>query len=601
MQDTLFVVASIGLIGIACQWLGWWVKLPAILFLLLAGILIGPVLGWVDPDRMFGNLLFPFVSLGVAVILFEGSLTLKFRDIRGLERVVRRLVSVGLLVTWAVIALAAHWAVGFEWPIALLFGAVVVVTGPTVIVPMLRTVRPNARIAEVLRWEGILIDPIGALLAVLVFDFIVASSGGMAIAHTLTAFFAIILIGTASGALAGQLLGMMLRSHWVPEFLRSVTTLVVVCGVFAGANALHNESGLLAVTVLGVWLANMRGVPLDDVLDFKESLSVLLISVLFILLAARLRFYELQALGAGAVVVFVVIQFVARPLKVLAATAGSTLRWNERALLAWIAPRGIIAAAISALFAPRLAELGFAQAHLLVPLTFSVIIGTVVLQSATAGALARLLGVAEPEAKGIFIVGANPVARAIGKALHDAGLRVLLADGYWESISAARELGLRAYFGNPVSGLADRQLDLVGFGRLLALSPQHEMNALAVLRYRPEFGRGAVHRLASQQEKEAGPRFTARGVPEPVLFGEPVTYAELSGALGRGGEIRATTIDDELSWEKFVAQQPRAIPLFLIDDREQLQFFQVGAKLAPKKGWRVHALHPLEDQGAKPA
>jgi NhaP-type Na+/H+ or K+/H+ antiporter len=599
MHDTLFALASIGLIGIACQWLGWWVKLPAILFLLLAGILIGPVLDWIDPDSMFGSLLFPFVSLGVAVILFEGSLTLKFRDIRGLERVVRRMVSVGLLITWTIITLAARWAMGFEWPIALLFGALVVVTGPTVIVPMLRTVRPNARIAEVLRWEGILIDPIGALLAVLVFDFIVASGGGQAIAHTLVTFLGIVLIGTVSGAAAGQFLGVLLRSHWVPEFLRSVTTLVVVCGVFAATNWLQAESGLLAVTVLGVWLANMRGVPLDDVLDFKESLSVLLISVLFILLAARLQPADLQALGMGAVLVFVAIQFIARPLKVLAATAGSSLRWRERALLAWIAPRGIIAAAISALFAPRLAELGFAQAHLLVPLTFSVIIGTVVLQSATARALARLLGVAEPEAKGVFIVGANAVARAIAKALHDAGLRVLLADGYWESVSATRELGLRAYYGNPVSGLADRQLDLVGFGSLLALSPQHEMNALAVLRYRPEFGRGAVHRLASAQEKEAGAKIRTRAAPEPVLFGEPVTYADLASALGRGGKIRATAISEDLGWEAFLEQHSGAIPLFAIDERDRLEFFRCGVKLVPKSGWKVYALHPAEDASAK--
>ncbi|MBE0620591.1 MAG: sodium:proton antiporter [Burkholderiales bacterium] len=601
MHDTLFAVAAIGLIGIACQWLGWWVKLPAILFLLLAGILIGPLLGWVDPDLMFGNLLFPFVSLAVAVILFEGSLTLKFRDIRGLEKVVRRMVSVGLLITWTVATLAAHWAVGFDWPLALLCGALLVVTGPTVIVPMLRTVRPNVRIAEVLRWEGILIDPIGALLAVLVFDFIVASGGGHAITHTLTTFFGIILIGTASGAVAGQFLGMLLRSHWVPEYLRSVTTLVIVCGVFAAANALQAESGLLAVTVLGIWLANMRDVPLDDVLDFKESLSVLLISVLFILLAARLHPTDLQALGAGAALVFVALQLVARPLQVLASTAGSSLRWRERALLAWIAPRGIIAAAISALFAPRLAELGFAQAPLLVPLTFSVIIGTVVLQSATAGALARLLGVAEPEAKGVFIVGANPVARALGKALHDAGQRVLLADGYWESVSAARELGLRAYYGNPVSGLADRQLDLIGIGRLLALSPQHEMNALAVLRYRPEFGRGKVHRLASTPEKETGRVAKTHGAPEPILFGEPMTFADLSGALARGGQVVPTAISDDLSWENFVERFPSAIPLFAIDDRERLQFFQVGVKLAPKNGWQVHALHPVAEGETKAA
>ncbi len=204
MEHIVFQIAAVVLLGIACQWVAWWTKLPAILFLLLTGLLIGPVIGWLDPDAVFGPVLLPIVSLAVAVILFEGALTLRFADIRGLERVVRRMVSSGLLVTWLVLALAAHYLVGFGWEVALLFGALVVVTGPTVIVPMLRTVRPTARIAELLRWEGIVIDPIGALLAVLVFEFIVASGEGQALLHTLATFARMLRHGHRAGR-AGRL------------------------------------------------------------------------------------------------------------------------------------------------------------------------------------------------------------------------------------------------------------------------------------------------------------------------------------------------------------------------------------------------------------
>lgn len=591
MEHTIAALAGIALCGIACQWLAWRVQLPAILFLLLAGILAGPQFGWLDPDALFGDLLFPMVSLGVAVILFEGSLTLRLEDIRGLATVVRRLVTTGLLVTWIVVALATRVFMDFSWELSFLFGALVVVTGPTVIVPMLRTVRPNARIAEVLRWEGIVIDPIGALLAVLVYEFIVARGDSNALGHTLATFGLMVGSGLVIGVAAGYALGWLLRTHLLPDYLRSVASLAAVCSAFAASNLVQPESGLLAVTVMGMWMANMKQVPLEDVLGFKESLSLLLISVLFIVLAARLRFEQLPLLGIGAVGVFLVVQFVARPLKVAVATLGSSLSWRERALLAWIAPRGIIAAAVSALFAPRLEQMGFDKADLLVALTFVVIIGTVVLQSATARVLARALGVAEPAPRGLLIIGANPVARALGKALNEAGFRVLLVDNYWEYVSAARRAGLDVFFGSAVSDEADRQLDLVGFGRMLALSPQSELNRLAVLRYRPEFGRAGVYRLAVAPAPDGadGPR---KSTDDRVLFGDAETYAKLSGLLNKGAEVKATRLTAESDRETFAGADPRPVPLFVIDERGRLSFALAGMKFEPTNGSTVYALHP---------
>lgn len=588
---TIVSLAGIGFLSIACQWFAWWVKLPAILFLLLAGIVVGPVTGWLNPEALFGDLLFPFVSLAVAVILFEGALTLRFHEIKGLETVVRRMVTSGLLVTWAVTAIATHWLLGLPWELSFLFGAVTVVTGPTVIVPMLRTVRPNARISNILRWEGIVIDPIGALLAVLVFEFIISGQQAEALGHTLLTFAQIVGIGLALGAGAGYLLGLILRRHWLPEYLHNVATLSLVFAVFALSDSIQAESGLLTVTVMGVWLANMKNVSMENILDFKESLSVLLISGLFIILAARLNPSELKTLGWAAGGVLLAIQFVARPLKVLVSTWGSSLSWRERGLLAWIAPRGIVAAAIAALFSIRLEALGYTEAALLVPLTFLVIIGTVVLQSATARPIAKLLKVAEPEPKGFLIIGANPVARAIAKALCAKGFRTLLADSFWDNIRAARMDGLATYYGNAVSEHADRNLDLVGIGRVLALSPQKELNALACVRYRGEFGNANVFALPATTEKEKGEERVGTPKCGQLAFGKDTTYSKLASLFSKGAEIHDTRLTENFTMEDYYRKyQRRAIPLFAIDPRGRLRPFTAEEGPKPGEGWTVVGL-----------
>jgi len=593
LHDPVVAVALIGFVAILCQWFAWWVKLPAILMLLVTGLLLGPTLGLLDPDALLGDLLFPFVSLSVALILFEGSLTLRFDEIRGLERVVRNMVSIGMLTTWAIIGAASHFLVGFSWELALLFGAIMVVTGPTVIMPMLRTVRPTAHVASILRWEGIVIDPLGALLAVLVFEFIVAGESG-ALSHTLGAFGRILAIGSVLGVAGGYVLGVLLRRHWLPAYLHNVATLSVVFAVFAVSNVVQEESGLLTVTIMGIWLANMRGVPVDDILDFKESLSILLISALFIILAARIEFEQLALLGIPALLVFLVLQFVARPVKVLISTYGSTLDWRERALLAWIAPRGIVAAAISALFALRLESQGYEGAELLVPLTFMMILGTVVLQGATAGFLARMLGVSEPEPRGMLIVGANPVARAIARALNKAGYRIVVTDSYWDNIRAARMDGLKTFYGNPTSQHADRHLDLVGLGKLFGLSPQGDLNALASIRFKSEFGANEIFTLPSRGEKEGG---VSKGTPDRTgrtLFGKDVTYTKLASLISQGAEVRTTKITASFTWEDFRAKYKKKVtPLFAVTPKGHLRVFTAEDEIRPTTGWTLlYLLNP---------
>jgi len=599
-QQILLAFGGIGAAALLCQWLAWRLKLPAILFLLLTGILAGPVLHLLDPQEMFGPLLMPLVSLAVALILFEGSLTLHLSEWREIGSVVHRLVTIGALSTWVVIAVATHWLLDFDWMLAILFGSLTLVTGPTVIVPMLRVVRPKASIANILRWEGIAIDPIGALLAVVVYSFIIASSEGNGLEESLLTFGGVIFCGSLFGVFGGWLLGTLIRRQWLPEYLHNLAALAAVLGIFIGSNEVTNESGLLAVTLMGMWLANMKGVDVRHILHFKENLSVLLISGLFILLAARLDLNAMIGLGPLVLILLLVIQFIARPLNVLLSTAGSSLGWRERALLAWIAPRGIVAAAVSAIFAIRLHEAGHQGALLLVPLTFAVIIGTVVLQSATARPLARLLKVAEPAPSGFLIIGANGPARTLGKALQQLGSRVLLTDSSWENIRSARMEGLPTYFGNPASQHADAHLDLVGLGHLLALSPSGEMNTLALMRFRHELGHQRMFGLASGQESRRTDKHrTSLEHRGNQLGSEALTYAKLASQLSQGSELYSTTLTDGFSWDDYRALHgERATLLFVRDDSGWVHVVTPESTIKPAAGWTLLALIQPETVGA---
>ncbi|MEJ5041937.1 sodium:proton antiporter [Pseudomonas sp. B21-036] len=591
-QEILLAFGGIGVAALGCQWLAWRLKLPAILFLLLSGIMAGPILGWLDPQEMFGPLLMPLVSLAVALILFEGSLTLHLSQWREIGTVVRRMVTLGALSTWVVISAATHWLLGFDWLLAILFGTLTLVTGPTVIVPMLRVVRPKAAVANILRWEGIVIDPIGALLAVVVYSFIIASAAGDGLSQSLLTFAGVILCGSAFGVAGGWLLGQVIRHQWLPEYLHNLASLAAVLGIFIASNQVMHESGLLAVTLMGMWLANMKGVDVRRILHFKENLSVLLISGLFILLAARLDLNALLGLGPAVLALLLVIQLIARPLNVALSTWGSQLNWRERALLAWIAPRGIVAAAVSAIFAIRLDEAGHAGALLLVPLTFAVIIGTVVLQSATARPLARLLKVAEPAPSGFLIVGANAPARALGTALQQLGSRVLLADSSWENIRAARMEGLPTYFGHPASQHADAHLDLVGLGHLLGLSPAGELNTLACTRFRHDFGHQRLFVLASGLERQRSDKHRASDEHRGRLFGsQALTYVQLANLFNQGAELYTTHLTEAFGWADYQALHgDRATLLFARDASGWVYVVGPDTALKPGPGWTLVAL-----------
>ena len=398
-EQILIALASIVLLGIGAQWLGWRLKLPSILLLLLFGFLAGPILGIVDPDALLGETLFPLVSLAVGLILFEGGLNLKRSELVGIRSTVYLLISVGVLLTWAIGTAGAYFLLDFDITLATLLGAILVVSGPTVVIPLLNHVRPSERVTSVLKWEGILVDPVGATLAVLVFQAILGGSfESFTLTGAVTGTLLTLLIGGVLGGAGALLLLWLFSGHRVPEHLQTPVTLMLVVAVFVLANLLRAESGLMATTLMGIILANQQRVNVKHVVTFNEELGILILSALFILLAARLNLADLLAVGWRGLVFLALLVLVARPLAVLLSTIRSELPNKERLFLAWLAPRGIVAVSVASLFAFDLAEAGYAEAEALVPVTFLVVIGTVALYGLTAGPLAQRLGLSRAEA-----------------------------------------------------------------------------------------------------------------------------------------------------------------------------------------------------------
>ncbi|HHC6516667.1 TPA: cation:proton antiporter [Vibrio parahaemolyticus] len=575
------VLSAVGVIGLGCQWLAWRLRLPAILFLLLAGLIVGPFMQWLKPDEILGNLLFPLVSLAVAVILFEGSLTLNFKEIRGVSGSVWSIVSIGAIISWAATSVATHYFLGFTWELAMLFGSLTVVTGPTVIVPLLRTVRPNSTLANILRWEGILIDPLGALFVVMVYEFIVSHSA----VNSMEVFGTIIAVGVILGVASGAAVATVLRRAWLPEYLQPFAVLMVVLGVFSVSNHIESEAGLLTVTVMGMWLANAKDINIQQILHFKEHLTILLITGLFIFLAARISLDDFAALGSGALLLFVFMQLVSRPLSIFLSTMRSNLNLKDKLFLSWVAPRGIVAASISSLFAIKLIEYGVDGASLLVPMTFMVIIGTVVLQSATARPMAIALGVAEPAPRGFLLIGASRVAREIGQALARYDRRVLMTDSNWEYISQVRMMGLDYYYGNPISSHADDNLNMIGIGQVVALTPDQHFNIMACMQFVDEFGEDKVHCL--QKVKTNGNGSEKHSVAQEyhgkLLMGGNVSYTQLASLLSRGAEIKHTKLSENFTYQDYLEHHKTnlVIPLFNVEDKGKIQFCDDPDQFAP--------------------
>jgi NhaP-type Na+/H+ or K+/H+ antiporter len=602
----LLGIAAIIVLGIGAQWLAWSLKVPAILILLLFGFCVGPLAQWfhgakvLDPTELLGHVFFPIVSLSVAVILFEGGLTLNLADIRQVGRPLRNLVTIGALTTWAIVTFTGMYVLKLPVQIALLLGAILIVTGPTVIGPLLRHVKPIGQAGPLLKWEGIVIDPIGAVLALLVFEAVQTPQRLEHLAATmLVAIFKTLLIGGAFGVVAAVLLIVLFRRYWVADYLESPVALMFVIAAFAGSNVLQDESGLFAVTVMGIILANQKHVPFHHVLKFKENLSVLLVSSLFIMLGARLDASQINFFDRRTGLFLLVLILVARPVSVYLSTIGSALKWRERLFASLVAPRGIVAASVAAVFAIRLREASLPQADRLVPLVFAVIVCTVLVYGLGAKPLARWLGLTAKGSGGFVIAGANELARAIAEALQQESRMVLLVDTNPANISAARLANLGTF---PQSATSEGVLERVegsGINQLLALTPNEEVNALAALHFSRIFGRSNVYQLAPEaREAKEGKQKVSHELSGRVLFAPNLTYESLATRIARGAKIKRTKFSAEFTYERYNEMNKGATPLFLINEAGDLLVITSDFALAPKAGQTLVSLVDVPSTGA---
>lgn len=600
-HSMLIGLAMILVLGVLSQWLAWRMRLPAILLLLTVGLLVGPVSAWastfawwptwlpdrlIDPNALLGDLLVPLVSLAVAVVLFEGGLTLNISELYqgGAGRVITKLVSIGAGVAFGMSAALAYWIVGLNAPIAILLGAILVVTGPTVIGPLLRYVRPRGQVGPILKWEGIVIDPIGATLAVLVFEAIPAGPIAARVSVVLMGVANTVLIGTVVGGVCAWLMVFLIRRMYVPDTLHNPMMLMFVIAGAAISNVMQSESGLLTVVVMGVILANQRTVSISHIAEFKEHLTGLLIAVLFIVLSARIQVEQLTQLGWQSVVFIAALVLLVRPASVLVSTIGSPLNWRERVFLCWMAPRGIVAAAVASLFALRLSRDGVEGAQMLLPLTIAVVIGTVTIYGLTARHVARWLGLAKPGARGFLIAGANPLAREIAAALHQDGFDVLLVDMNYSNVQAARLAGLPAMYASILSQQVRDRIEVSSLGRLLALTPNDDVNTLAAVRFSRWFGRSNVYQLASSRGDENGQNATEE-IRGRVLFGDEFTYPWLAERLEQGAKVRRTPLTQEFRYDTFRKRLGSdALPLFLITEGGEVSIFSRSNRPTPRSG-----------------
>ena len=570
-------LAGIIILGILAQWVAWKFKIPAILPLILIGLLVGPIAAeylsedgtkWIEPiwngtKGLFpGDGLYYFVSLAISIILFEGGLTLKREEIKNVGPVITKLITLGSAITFFGAGIVAHFVFGLGWDLSFLFSGLIIVTGPTVITPILRNIPLKRDISTVLKWEGILIDPIGALVAVLVFEFISVGGGGGFTKTALMEFGKILLFGTTFGFTFAHALAFSINKKLIPHYLLNVVSLSSVLLVFVLSEIFAHESGLLAVVVMGMVLGNGKLKNLKELLYFKESLSVLLISMLFILLSANINIEDLMLLYTWkTAVLFAIVVFIIRPLAVFSSTYKSNLEFKEKLFISWVGPRGIVAAGIASLFGSKLLKQGVEGAEYITPLVFMIVLGTVLLNATTARFFAKLIGVFLKSSNAILIVGASNPARLIAKFLKEKGKRVVLIDSNKKYIEQAITDGLEAFSVNIYDDDLTDNIELNDVGYLIAMTGSDEVNEFAVNSFSNEFGEHGSYRLATSKEAA-----NYKQEDKNKFFTPKDDYINLSEAFRDNPKIYELEITSEEAYTNMLSKlfnELKSIPLFV--------------------------------------
>lgn len=564
--------------------------------MLAAGFVAGPITGIIDPELAFGDLLDPMISIGVALILFEGGLSLDLRDLRHSGKAVWRLATIGVVVGWALGALAGYYIAGLVWSVAVLFGGILIVTGPTVVIPLLRQANIQTRPNSILKWEGIVNDPTGALCAVIAYEYFrrlnqVPDASVFDVAPPLV--IAAVLAGLI-GYGAARLIAWLFPRGAIPEFLKVPVLFIAVISVFVLTNQIEHEAGLVAVTVMGVTLANRDVSSMRSIHPFKENIAVILVSGIFILLASSLKFEELTYLQNSwrPWAFLLTLLFVVRPLTVVISLLGSNIPWNERLFIAWIAPRGIVLVAISGLFALRLGELGIEGGQILIGLSFAVVIMTVIAHGFSIDWVARWLDVKGDTRPGLLLVGSTPWTVALASELQAVGTPVRIVDPSWQRLGRARLKGLPHYHGEILNEATEHNLDLTPYQVLVAATENEAYNALVCSEFAHEIGRDMVYQLGENQDRES-----RTALPESIrgraLFEDGFGVSEVNERMRDGWVFKKTKLSDEFDFSDAREKLPEDASLLLIVRANgTLRFFTHAVRPVPRAGDTVISYVP---------
>lgn len=586
--------------GVGSQWLATQLRIPGILVMIAAGLTLGPITGVIQ-IHMEGEELAQLIGLGVSIILFEGAMDLKVAEFRAVRSEVRRLTLIGPPLAWIFGALAAHYAGGLSWAVSAVLGAILVVTGPTVILPLLRQARLNKTTASLLKWEGLVNDPIGVLLAVITYQFVTLSGDGAVTMLTRTGL-AIVAAGLVGG-LGGQAISMLYRRGWVPPHLKAPLLVAVILGVSWVSNAVQHESGLLAVTVMGIVVGNAKLVERERILHFKESLTVVLLAMIFIVVPTTLTIDDLTALDWRAAAFVALILLVVRPASIWIATMHSSMRWQDRVLVGWIAPRGIVAAATAGVFGPSLVAKGYDDAASLLPLVFVVIVMTVLAHGFTLGPLARRLGLAASDRNGLLIVGATPFSRQLAKALRTANIDVLVTDGSYGRLARLRVDETPVWVGEILSESAEHDLDASHLSYVLAATDNDYYNALVCRSRTGEFGSAKVFQIPMQAEARRDTRRLPLQRRGHFAFDRESDYEILQARLDEGWAVRITPLTSEFDFDAMEArlgtQGPDWMLLATISPSGILRVHSRTHSTTPRDGWQAVVFAPIHDRTAR--
>lgn len=551
--------ALVGALGVGAQWLAWRLRMPAIVLMLAAGLLVGPVLGLFDPGEVIGPLLQPMIAVAVAIILFEGGLTLNLHSLRGAAEGVRRLVFVGAPIGWLGSALALRYVAGLSWETSAVFGGLMIVTGPTVIAPLLRQARLSRRPAQLLQWEAIVNDPIGALAAVLAFEIVLVVQATETLGQALGMMALGIVIATLMGLAAGWGLAAAFRRGMVPEYMKVPVLFAFVLGVFALSDHMLHESGLLAVTVMGIYIANADLPSHSEIQRFKEHATVLLVSGVFILLAASMDFETLSLLSWQAAVFVAVVILMVRPLTVLLALAFSNVDWRARLLVAFTGPRGVVMVAVAGLFAERLVQEGVADAALLIPLAFVLVAATVVLHGFSLRPMGQMLGLAAKGTPGVILVGGSSFSASFARALQKLEVPVLIVDSNRARLRSAREEGLPVFFGDILSEAAEHGVEIMNYQKVIAATDNDAYNTLVATDLGPELGRDNVYQLKRAKQDKSRHALPATLGGRTIAGG--LGYYELGRQMASDHRVRTTRLSQDYTLEDWQRMNAGAIPL----------------------------------------